>query len=82
VSGLGQTTGVNGQHRGRRRGIEDEIEDDHALALEAGDDGERARELRGRGVDNLLCGYDGGRKDQLSTFPITIMSTAWSPIFV
>jgi hypothetical protein len=33
-------------------------------------------------VDNFLCRDEGSRNDQLSTFPITIMSTAWSPIFV
>jgi hypothetical protein len=76
VSRLGQTAGVERQYGSPRRGFEDEIEDDDAFALKAGEDRERTLELRGSGADNLLRGYNGSRKDQASTFPITIMSTA------
>jgi hypothetical protein len=75
VRGLGQTAGVDRYNWRFRRGRQHEIDDDDAFALETCDYSQGTAKFTDRVAYYLPGGRNRIARAQLSTFPITIMST-------
>jgi hypothetical protein len=72
---LGQAAGVDRYDRRFRRCLKHQIKDDDAFPLETRDDRQGSAEFADRVVYNSPGGRNRVARAQLSTFPMTIMST-------